>query len=384
MENEEPETIVLKNKTIAGLPASFIADQVSGRKKAKEKIPLYRDSAGIIFPPKINLEQSSSQTTALYKIDEIKRSGLRHFNSCVDLTGGFGIDSYFLSTVFNSLIYVEPNTELLEIAANNHKQLGASNIQHINSNASGFLESTHHTFDLIYIDPSRRITGNMKVASFTQSEPNVVEMLDVVLDKANTLLIKASPLLDIQLALKELKTVTRVAVNAVDNDCKELLFFVRKDGTGEPLIHTVNIRTSSTQLFDFFLSKEQESEPTYSEPQEYLYEANAAIMKAGAFKSVANNFALAKIHKNTHLYTSSGRVSNFPGRTFKVIAHVKPDPFELKKYFPHGKANIMTRNYPLSVDELRKKTRLTDGGELYLIGFSGANKKILVAAERVK
>jgi 16S rRNA G966 N2-methylase RsmD len=382
LENEEPETIVLKNRTIADLSSTFIADQVNGRKKAREKLPLYFNTPFIVYPPKLNVEQSSSEATARYKIDQIV-SGITSFRNCADITGGFGVDSYFLSTRFESLAYVEPNESLVEITANNHKQLGAKNIQHINSTAEQFLASTPGPFDLIYIDPSRRVIGNQKVFSFAQSEPNVIELLSTIFEKTNMLVVKASPLLDIQLASRELRSVKRVAIIAINNDCKELLFFVEKDFVGEPLIHTVNIRSASNQVFDFSLSREQSAPVSYSDVLQYLYEPNAAIMKGGAFKSIANNFGLSKLQPNTHLYTSDKMISGFPGKIFRVIANVKPEPAELKKYFPEGKANIITRNYPLHVDDLRKKTKLTDGGERYLIAFSGTNKKLVVVAERL-
>jgi hypothetical protein len=245
------------------------------------------------------------------------------------------------------------------------------------------LISSKEKFDLIYIDPSRRISGNQKVYSLSQSEPDVTELLPAIFSKTRLLLIKASPLLDIQLALKELQSVIRVVVIAINNDCKELLFFVAQEPTKDPLVHTINVRTSSEQIFDFRFSDEQESEPTFSDVLDYLYEPNAAIMKAGAFKSVAGKFGLEKIHKNTHLYTSKNVLAGFPGRIFKVLAQIKPDPIEVKKYFTDGKANIISRNHPLSVNELRKKTKLTEGGELYLIAFSGSSKKVIIAAERI-
>jgi hypothetical protein len=383
LEDEDPQTIVLKNKTIGDLPASFIADQVSGRKKAREKIPAYYANRLVAYPPKVNLEQSSSETTALYKLDQIRKSGITSFRTCADLTGGFGVDSYFFSTLFDSVTYVEPNKALFDIAASNHQQLGRTNIQHANSNAYDFLSSLTETFDLIYIDPSRRVSGNQKVYTLSQSEPNVIELLPAIFSKTQSLLIKASPLLDIQLALKELQSVVRVVVVAVNNDCKELLFFANEEKKEEPLVHTINIRASSAQTFDFRFTHEQRAEPSFSDVMSYLYEPNAAIMKAGAFKSVASNFGLEKMHKNTHIYTSKNMLADFPGRIFKVIAQVKPNPIDLKNYFTDGKANIISRNYPLSVDELRKKTKLSEGGERYLIAFSGASKKFTVVAERL-
>jgi 16S rRNA G966 N2-methylase RsmD len=383
IEHEDPGTIVLKKKTIGDFPSVFLAEQVAGRKKAREKLPLFHKTPGIVFPPPVNLEQCSSEATAQFKTGFVQRMGLAHLDRFADLTGGFGVDGFFFSTLFKNGDMVEPNLALLEIARHNHHQLGAASLQYHNTTAEEFLKNSG-AFDLIYIDPSRRAAGNQKVYSLMQSEPNVVALQSEIFGKTSHLLIKTSPLLDIQIALKELKNVKRVAVLSVENECKELLFFCEKNFIGEPVIEAVNIISQQrTDTFEFQFQDERITISAWSDPLAYIYEPNASILKAGAFRLLGTRYGLYKLQVNTHLYTSDKLVENFPGRVFKVVSLVKPDPKSLKEFFPEGKANVMTRNYPTSVAELKKKTKLEDGGERYLIGFSGKVKKLLVVAERV-
>ena len=382
IEHEDPGTIVLKKKSIAGFSSVFLAEQVAGRRKAREKLPQFYKNSGVVFPPPVNLEQSSSEATAQFKSGFVQRMELKG-DRFADLTGGFGVDSFFFSSVFKKGEMIEPNPALLELAEHNHHQLGATSLTYHNTTAEKFLKNDGR-FDLVYIDPSRRAAGNQKVYSLTQSEPNVVALQNTIFEKTSHLLVKTSPLLDIQVALGELKGVKRVVVLSVDNECKELLFFCEKDFAQEPVIEAVNIaQQKRTDTFEFPYSEERSTISAWSDPLAYLYEPNASILKAGAFRLLGTRYALYKLQVNTHLYTSDRLIEDFPGRIFKVVSVVKPDPKFLREFFPEGKANVMTRNYPMSVAELRKKTKLEDGGERYLIGFSGKDKKFLIAAERV-
>lgn len=385
-ENDDVKQLVLKHKLIHGMPSNIIADQLNGRRKAKEKLPTLYQTKGILYPPGINVEQSSSEKTADYKATIFSQQDAELKNeSLVDLSSGFGVDSFFFSKIFKVVHYVEPNQNLLEISKHNHQQLGANNIQHHNTTAEVFLESSKHTFDFAYIDPSRRASGNQKVYSLNDCEPNIVVLQDTIFTKAHSLLIKASPLFDIQQGLKELKYVQQVFVVSVDNECKEVLFLCLKNFTGEPQIVASNILSNNRiDSFSFEFLKERSIEVSYSEPLSYLYEPNASILKAGAFKTIAKEFKVRKLHPSTHLYTSDHLIQNFPGRIFKVESFVKADPKTLKEFFSEGKANITTRNYPLSVEELKKKTGLKDGGDKFLIGFSGMKAKHLVVATRVR
>jgi predicted O-methyltransferase YrrM len=385
-DRDDVRALVLKHAAVNGVPMSIIAEQISGRKKAKEKIPLLAETAGIVYPPNLNLEQSSSQKTALYKNTLLK--DVQPKDRCVDLTGGFGIDAFFFSKAFREVLYVEPNENLLRLVQHNHKQLGADNIVHQVNTAEQFLTdalSKQTKLDLAYIDPSRRNKINKKVFSLTECEPDVTTLLDTIFQITDVLLIKASPLLDLHQGLLELKFIQKIIVVAVENEVREVLFLCVKNFEGEPLIQPINLlKNEKEESLSFSFSEERAATSTFSAPQKFLYEPNAAILKAGAFKMISQKFQLAKLHPSTHLYTSSTYLENFPGRVFEILETLKASPKSVAIQFPEGKANITTRNYPLSVEELKKKTRLKDGGSNYLIGFSGQQEKFLVAAKRLQ
>lgn len=383
-ENDDIKQLVLKHKTIHGVASGVIADQLNGRRKSKEKLPTYYQSKDIVYPPVVNMEQCSSEQTAKHKATIVQQHADIKEKSLVDLTGGFGVDSFFFSSIFRKVHSVESNENLLQLSKHNHQQLGANNIEHHHTTAEEFIGSPNSVFDFAYIDPSRRAAGNQKVYSLADCEPNIVQLQSDVFKKAEGLLIKASPLFDIQQGLKELQFVKAVFVVSVHNECKEVLFLCQKNFSGEPQIIAINLLPNNiVHSFTFQFSTEQLADVSYSETLTYLYEPNASILKAGAFKTLATAFKVSKLHPSTHLYTSDQLIDNFPGRVFKVEAFVKADPKMLKTLFPEGKANITTRNYPMSVDELRKKTGLKDGGDKFLIGFSGMKTKHLAIASRV-
>lgn len=380
-ENDDAQAIVLKNRTLFGLPSPIIANQIRGRKKSLSKIPSFA-SADVVFPPGLNLEQASSEITARFK-KEVLTAFASKRNVLSDITGGFGVDAFFVHDAFDVVNYVEPDPALLEIVQYNHRvRLGATNISHHLSTAEVFL-SGGISADVIYIDPSRR-NESRKVFALADCTPNAVELLPTMMKLSPIILIKVSPLLDIKLAVSELMCVKNVFVVAIDNEVKELLFLLQRGFDGEPLISSVNFVGQQRETFDFYFSEEASIAATFSDPQEFLYEPNSAILKAGAFKCVMRDFAIEKIHMNTHLYTARFLFNDFPGRIFRLISEVKPDKRSLSVFFPDGKANVATRNYPLSVAELKKKTGLNDGGEKYLLGFTARNKKYLCAAERLK
>ncbi len=369
-EHADEKALVLQHKTILNVPAASIAEQIRGRRKAKDKIPSYYLETGILYPPGLNLEQSSSEETALFKSNLIPANS----QTGADLTGGFGIDSLFLSRRATKWYYVEPNAELLAIARHNHIRLGATNIGHINTTAEQFLLNDALDLDFVFIDPSRRSATQQKTYRLSETEPDITKLQNAVFDKTNTLLIKASPWLDIRQGLAELKEVKEVFVVSSANECKEILFLCQKGHFEEPRIITVNLTTAGTQEFIFTFPQEKDQQVLNAEPGRYLYEPNASILKAGAFKTVAARYNLSKISGNTHLYTGE-LVSEFPGRIFDVDAYVKSDTKIVHQHIKTGKANVLTRNYPLSPEELKKKLKLNDGGDDYLIAFSGAKKK---------
>jgi 16S rRNA G966 N2-methylase RsmD len=381
-EQEDEKKLILKHRTLFGLSTAIIADQLSGRRKAKVRLPLYYNTRGIVFPPGLNLEQSSSEKTAQFKAALLDKVLVKK-NTLVDLTGGFGVDAYFLGKILNTIHFVEPNASLLSIAQHNHQTLGAVHLQYHHSTAENFLNSFNGKVDCVFIDPSRRSKTNQKVFKLSDCEPDVPNLLSTIFQKSDYILIKASPLLDIQEGIKELKHVEKVWVVSVDNECKELLFFCRNGFEGKPNIIAVNVQDGHN-AFEFNFTEEKSVNSKFSEPLTYLYEPNTSILKAGPFKLIGEKFSLFKLHASTHLYTSKELNQDFPGRIFKIIQSVKPSAKNLKETFPEGKANVITRNYPLTTEELKKKTKLKDGGALYLLGFSGQTEKYLVAAERIK
>jgi 16S rRNA G966 N2-methylase RsmD len=381
---DNPIQHLLKYKNIFGVPAATVVDQIVGRRKAKVKLPSWFQNTQVIYPPAVNIEQSSSEKTAQYKVKILTNEfGYAYLlrSSILDLTGGFGVDSFYFSRIFREVHFVEPNNILLEIAQHNHRQLGANNLYYYNTSAEEYLKSSSQ-IDFIYIDPSRRPKGNQKVFSLNQSEPAVVLLQKKIWQVSNNLLVKVAPLLDIHQGLTVLNYAKKIAVISIENECKELLFLCQKNFDSTPTIEATDISDEDRSI-SFQLTDERDAKVNYSEPLEYLYEPNASILKSGAFKTIATIFNIQKLHPNTHLYTSTQLIENFPGRIFQIESFVKAHPRALKKNFPNGKANIATRNYPLSVDELRKKTGLKDGGDKFLIGLSGIKKKFLVAAKKI-
>lgn len=376
--------MVLKNKVLFSIPSAQLSEQIVSRRKAKEKLPMYYNTAGIIYPPPQNLEQSSSQITALFKSGVMREQAGHDHLTCADLTGGFGVDTFFFSKTVGNMHYVEPETSLLEVARHNHELLGAGNVTYHAATAEAFLETFDHSLDFIYVDPSRRQETGQKVHAFADSQPDIAKLAKKIFGKTHMMLLKASPLLDIQAGIAQLEGVKKVFVVAVRNECKEVLFLCEKGFSGVPAIRAVNIRPEGNNSeFEFTFHDEHDQKVVFSDPLRYLFEPNAAILKAGAFKSVAARFNLAKISVNTHLYTADERVAGFPGKTFEIEKHVKPQPRAVRDSFPDGKANVTTRNYPLSPEALKRKTALKDGGDKFLIGFSAERSRFLVVANRL-
>jgi hypothetical protein len=382
-ENEsiDEKDLVLRRKDIHGVPVRLVAQQIAGRRKARHKLPLYYSTVGVVYPPQMNLEQSSSEASAAFKTGYVARvAGGR--NLLVDLTGGFGVDSFFFSRSFREVRFVEPDPNLLQIARHNHHVLGATNIFHANESAEKFLNVNDVRPDIFYIDPSRRSSSQQRVHSLRDCQPNITELQSRIFQCAKFLLVKTSPLLDIKAGMTGLPHTKAVIVLAVDNECKEVLYWCEKDFAGVVTIDAINLSGGETQKFTFSFDDERSAEPVYSAPDLYIYEPNAAVLKGGAFKLVGTRFGLSKLEAHTHLYTSSKLEDGFPGRIFSIQGHVHAKEPEV--YFPVREANILIRNYPTTVADLTKKLKLREGGEQYLIATSALGKKMLLAAARIK
>ena len=366
--------IALKGCPFGNISTQELANQIVSKGKSEHKLPSWFTAKNIYYPPKINIEQTSSEVTANYKASLISGENI------IDITGGFGVDCYAFSKNFKKVVHCELNTDLSVIVNHNYKQLKINNITTIAGNGLEYLKKTKEHFDCIYIDPSRRHDIKGKVFLLKDCLPNVPENLDFLFTKTNRILIKNSPILDISSTINELNFVKEIHIVAVANEVKELLFLLEKDYVGTIQLKTINLSKHSNQVFNFLL----ETKPvvTYSLPLSFLYEPNAAILKSGGFNEVANTFKIAKLHQHSHLYTSEENI-DFPGRKFTIEHCIPFDKKQLKKLIPEGKANITTRNFPISVADIRKKTKLKDGGTWYLFFTTNLeNKRIVLITKK--
>lgn len=377
--------MILGGGVVESVPIRTVVSQMQARTKIKERLPEYFRTKGIIYPPTENLEQCSSAKTAAIKVrllsEVVSKSG-----TLVDLTGGFGVDSFHFARRFTRVIYVEKDLNLLEVARHNHHILGVTNIEYVHSTAEEFLQRTSERFDVMYIDPSRRPAPGKKVITLASSTPDVVALQDAILSRSGFMLIKAAPLLDLSLGLRAVKNVTKAMVVAVQNDCKELLFLSSRtdESSDPPLITALNIGTLAEEKFDFLQQDELSAVPSFAQPKQFLFEPNAAIMKSGAFKLAGNRFGIEKLDTHSHIYTSTQDVEGFPGRVFKVKAVIPADAKLVRAELPSGRANLIVRNFPTDVASLKKKLKIDEGGDGYLIATTAMSRKIVIIADRLR
>ena len=423
----------------------FVIRQIQARQVLSKKLPSWAENDELIFPKKLSLEQCSSELTAKYKalllstnphespqkisadscilVDEKvstnqhKSTRMISADSCelvdektilVDLTGGMGVDTSFLSDNFDKTYYVEMQEELCDIARHNFKILN-KNIEVVNDNAEHFL-TTCDEVDCIYLDPARRDEYGRKMVSLHDCSPDVAELQDVLFEKAKAVMVKLSPMLDIDIVKKELKNIKEIHIVAVRNECKEILVILGQQTL--PIAHGSQLIATDLREnwnFSFTEDEEQNAEWTLADKVgRYLYEPGAAFMKAGCFKLLSQKYNLDKLHRNSHLYTSDVLVPDFPGRIFEVINVVPFDKkakkeitsrcqqttdngqqtleesSKLKAQSSRLKASVATRNFPLSADELKKNLGLQDGSEFYIFGTTmKGEKKVVVLAKKL-
>lgn len=403
----------------------FALDQIRGRKMARVKLPRWASLEGIIYPPHISMEQCSSESTALYKAELAARllslpassSGIEmkaeNEIEFVDLTGGFGVDfSYIAARLGVKSMYVERQAHLCEAAKENFGRLGLKNAIVKNGDGIEILHSFHPkkkdaasaddslgiTYDqprsllktnlglkIIFIDPARRDDAGNKVVSLKDCTPDVTVLQEEMLSKADYVIIKLSPMLDWHRAISELSHVREVHIISVNNECKELLLVLSARNMGENLrIYCINDAQS-------FVCEESDMEtssvkiaPSTLEEMQYLYEPNASLMKAGCFGVLSGRYDARMLSKNSHLFVSQAPIEAFPGRSFRIIAVSSFNKKELKRHLSGiTKANIATRNFPLSVAELRKRLKLKDGGETYIFATTLSDEShVLVITEK--
>jgi len=361
--------LILKGSPFESVSIPEIAEQILAKNSCEKKLPIWFNSENIYYPNKLNIEQTSSEITAKYKSDLVSGETL------VDITGGFGVDTYFFSQKVKHITHCEINSGLSTIVSHNLKQLKVKNITTLLGDGIEFLAKNQEEFDWIYADPSRRNDAKGKVFLLADCLPNIPENLDLLFQKTDNMLLKVSPILDITSAVNELQFIKEIHVVAVDNEVKELLFLLEKNYTKNIQVKTINIAKTITQKFDFNLN--EHSNVTFSEPKKYIYEPNAAILKSGAFLQVSEKLTIAKLHHNSHLYTSN-HLMDFPGRRFEIKHCISYNKKQLLQLIPSKKANIATRNFPETVAQIRKKTGLKDGGNQYLFFTTDFNNKHVV------
>ena len=416
-----------------GIDREFVIRQIHARQVLSKKLPSWAENDELVFPKKLSLEQCSSELTAKYKAEllstkshEITR---REFSedSCsladekrilIDLTGGMGVDTAFLSDNFDKTYYVEMQEELCEIAKHNFKVMN-KNIEVVNDNAEHFLTICDEV-DCIYLDPARRDEYGRKMVSLHDCSPDVVELHDILLKKAKRVLVKVSPMLDIEMVKKELKDITEIHVVAVRNECKEILICQRTTDNGqqtcensEDCLQMIAVDLRENWNFAFTENEELEAQWTLADNVgRYLYEPGAACMKAGCFKLLSQRYGLDKLHRNSHLYTSDDLIPDFPGRIFEVVNVVPFDKKTKKNIWTldledaktqrrkdakkgseslslcdsatFKKANVAVRNFPLSAEELKKNLGLQDGSDFYIFGSTmKGEKKVVVLTKKV-
>lgn len=376
--SDNTDKLLLNAQKFPGIDVPFAVDQILARRQIRDKLPSWYKQPDLLFPSRLSAEQCSSETTACYKQNLIRGERV------CDLTGGLGIDSWYLSRKAKEVVYIERFPEYCRAAEHNFRILGANNIHIRQADVREILSSLKA--DTFYIDPARRSDNDKRIFALSDCEPDVIALKQSLLSGARRLIIKASPMVDLSESLRLLPETTEIHILALRNECKEILFVLEKSIRPDPMnplkIFTRNfIPNGEDQEFSYIRQEEScLSTPTTCTVGHYLYEPNTAVLKSGAFKSIAHRYRLNKLHPSSHLYTSDVHVSDFPGRIFTTVSvydfsqkHLK----ELGKKIP--KANITVRNFPLSVETLRKRTGITEGGDIYLFATTLADaRRILI------
>lgn len=377
--NEDPRALALQAKRYPTVDMREAVTQIEGWQSAKEKLPAWAATEGIVYPPRISMEQCSSEATALYK------ASIARGESLADLTGGFGIDCSYMARGFRRATYIERNPLLCGIAKENFTLLGLDHIEIVNGNSEECLPDMPAQ-EWIFIDPARRDGEGRKVVALSDCEPDVTALEPLLLEKAQKIMVKCSPMLDITAATRQLQSIEAIHVVAVNNECKELLFILGgSKGDLTPTI-CVNIQRGDISSFSFTDKEEANATITYSDRiGRYLYEPNAAIQKSGCTRTLSQRLYVAKLHPNSQLYTSDNLIEDFPGRIFTVERVCGFSKSEIKDIQALGQANITVRNFPESVQLLRKKLKLADGGDDYIFATTLADgSKVLALCKKVK
>ena len=367
--------LILKGSPFEKVSVQELANQIIAKQKSEKKLPTWFSTESIYYPTKISIEQTSSEVAAAHKVSLI--SG----DSVIDITGGFGIDAHAFSKQFKKVVHCEINDQLSEIVAHNFKQLNIDNIETFAGDGLQFLKKTSQKFDCVFIDPSRRHDAKGKVFLLKDCLPYIPPKIEFLFTKATQILIKTSPILDISNTIKELKSVVKVQIIAFNNEVKELLFLLEKNPPNTIRVEAINYQKKSLQQIEF--NHQSAAKSTYSPPLTYLYEPNAAILKSGGFHEISHQLKVFKLHQHSHLYTSD-QLMDFPGRQFIITQSMPYDKKKIKKFIGQEKANITIRNFPKSVAQIRKETKIKEGGQVFIFFTTNLdNKQIVLFCRKV-
>ena len=353
--------------------------QIAGRQTARRKLPSWAALDGILYPPHLNMEQCSSEQAARYKAGVCTR--LSSPTSLVDLTGGFGVDFAFMSQAFDEATYVERNSELFAISSANMKIL-APKAKCLNEDGLEVLHRLDHV-SMIFMDPARRDHHGARTYGISDCTPNVLEIKDELLQKADVVMLKLSPMLDWHKAISDLgeQYIKEVHIVSVQNECKELLIVMQQQSAEPPTVYCVN----DDSVFSYHPSSISSNHISHHSSLIYLYEPNASIMKAGCFAEIEQAFEVSQLAPNSHLFASDQAIADFPGRKFRVTAVTSMNKQELKQALKDiRQANIAVRNFPMSVADLRKRLKLSEGGNDYIFATTlTEGKKVLIICQHL-
>ena len=351
----------------------YALEQIAGRQMARTKLPSWAAVDGIVYPPHLSMEQCSSEQTARYKASIAGKGML-----VVDLTAGFGVDMAFISKEFDRAVHVERQPQLCAISSENYQRLGLQHIEVVCGDGIDYLHQLDHA-DLIYLDPARRDEHGGRTYGIADCTPNVLEILDEMLKKAERVMLKLSPMLDWRKAVADVGHVSEVHIVSVNNECKELLLIL---GVGKTRIDTDYVRVVCVNLLsnggkEVFTFGQDDSphKSALARCQNFLFEPNVSIMKAGCFDEIEGKYPVAQLDRNSHLFVSDQDIQDFPGRRFIIERKSSMNKRELKQALEGlTQANIAVRNFPLSVAELRKRLKLKDGGDVFIFATTVVNE----------
>ena len=370
---EDVRTLALQARRDGDIDLPWALDQIQGWQTARRKLPSWAAIEGIIYPPHLSMEQCSSEATARYKCQIVDSLPAGSHETLIDLTGGFGVDFSYLATRAKRAVYVERQEHLCEVARHNFALLGLDHTDVINAQAEDTLRDMHtdRATTINYLDPARRDSNSARTYAIADCVPNVLELQDVLLERANHVLIKLSPMLDWHKAVSDLGGhVAEVHIVSAGNECKELLILLSTDHNGGPTIHCINDDQSLT------FSPSRDAQPLLIADDDRaacLYEPNASVMKAGCFEVLTGRYPVKALAADSHLFVSDDAIRDFPGRGFAIDAVTTMNKKELARSLAGvTRANVATRNFPMTAQQLRQRLGLKDGGDCYIFGTTTA------------